>query len=71
MAGGSKPRPGQLSALGRCRSLGSAAPARAPSRTRVKLAIPNRNKVRIEFPVTHSKQGTEGLSNGNKLRECT
>ena len=67
MNGGNKFVWGQLDASHRCRWLASPEPAEARSRSRVQLPIYNRNKVGIEFPVTHSKQRTEGPSNRNKL----
>jgi hypothetical protein len=61
----------QLAASHHCRWLAAPEPAEARSQSRVQLPNSNRNKVRIEFPVTHSKQRTDGLSNRNKLRGRT
>jgi hypothetical protein len=68
MVGNNNPAPGQLNASHHCRWLASPEPADARLRSRVKVPNSNRNKARIEFPVTHSKQRTEVLSNRNRSR---
>jgi len=71
MGGNNNPAPGQLVASHHCRWLASPEPSEARSRSGVQLPNSNRNKVRIEFPVTVSKQRAETLSNRNKSRGRT
>jgi hypothetical protein len=59
---------GQLDSSGRLRSLASPqlTEARTDREAEPGFQDSNRSKIRIEFPVTHSKQRTVVLSNRNK-----
>jgi hypothetical protein len=53
MVGNNDPARGRPDALGRWRWPAPSEPVDAWSRSRLQLTNSNRNKVRIEFPVTH------------------